>query len=133
VNSYLSDVTRVLPVSTKHHVDYHMVMFPTKFCFFSYDPKTGEVLQNVAHRQLHGCIKADPGLLAKLLGVSVLPMSLTDKIPDRPSWKLLLSVKNVPLCWIYPYKIGQTIYVEKVVLLTVEEYMSLIQKDEDDE
>ena len=134
MNPHLAAVLRVLPVSTKHHTDYHMVVFPTeaKFAFLSYDPKTGEVIENVLHRQLRCVIKADPAVLARLLGVSVLPLALTTPIPDRPGWKLLLSVKSVPLCWVYPYKIGQTMYVEKVVLLTVEEFRSLTEKDEEE-
>lgn len=129
---YIKAVLSVLPVSTKHHTIHRMVLFPTKFCFFSFDPIAGAVLENVAHRQLEGVIKADPALLAKVLGVSVTPVALTSKIPDRPGWKLLLSVKNVPLCWVFPYKLGHEVRIERIEFLTVEEFLSITQKDDDD-
>lgn len=129
---YLSALLRVLPVSTKHHVDYHMVMFPTKFCLLSYDPRDGSLVENVVHRQLQKGVKADPTLLANLLGATVLPIALTDRIPDRPGWKLLLSVKSVPICWVYPFKVEQEVRVERIELLTGEEFQDLTRKDEDD-
>lgn len=94
----------VLPVSTKHHIDYKMLLLPSKHPFLLINddvPQLPFVVRNVADYQWHKMMRCDPGLLARNFGVTATPVRWLES-PDPAKWFVVLSYKGVPLAEVTP-------------------------------
>lgn len=90
----------VLPVSTKHHIDFKMLLLPSKHLFLLINDGL-VVIRNVADYQWHKMMRCDPGLLARNFGVTATPVRWLES-PDKAKWFIVLSYRGVPLAEVTP-------------------------------
>lgn len=93
----------VLPVSTKHHIDFKMLLLPSKHPFLLVEetPSQFRVVRNVADYQWSKMMRCDPGLLARNFGVTTTPVRWPES-PDPAKWFIVVSYKGVPLAEVTP-------------------------------
>ena len=93
----------VLPVSTKHHIDFKMLLLPSKHPFLLVEetPSQFRVVRNVADYQWNKMMRCDPGLLARNFGVTTTPVRWPES-PDPAKWFIVVSYKGVPLAEVTP-------------------------------
>ena len=93
----------VLPVSTKHHIDFKMLLLPSKHPFLLVEetPSQFRVVRNVADYQWNKMMRCDPSLLARNFGVTTTPVRWPES-PDPAKWFIVVSYKGVPLAEVTP-------------------------------